>query len=106
MSNTYLMVNYRRFGAPQALSLEALCRTALGHTGTTGVPLWERALDRLFSCLEGDGRQIMLNRVADLSSAVFGEMCLLQRDGLQALIALTADKVKLSNLTIAEIFPL
>jgi hypothetical protein len=108
MPTTYLMVNYRRFASADVdLSLEALCRAALGHTGTGETPLWERALDRLFTCPEGDGRQVMLNRVADLSSAVFGEMCLLHRDALQALIALrSADKVRLSNLTLAEIFPL
>ena len=55
---------------------------------------------------DSDGRQILLNKVADLSSAVFGEMCLVQSRDLQALLELTPSKVRLSNITMAEIFSL
>jgi len=47
-----------------------------------------------------------LNRVADLSSAVFGEMCLVHNNGLQALLQLKAKKHKLSSITLAEIYDL
>jgi hypothetical protein len=53
-----------------------------------------------------DGRQIVLTKVADLSSAVFGEMCLVQIQGLQAFLELQAQKQQLSNLTLAEIYSL
>jgi hypothetical protein len=67
--------------------------------------LWKRAQDRVHR-LEDNETQIVLNRVADLSSAVFGEMCLVQSAGLQALLELKASEVQLSNITVAEIFGL
>jgi hypothetical protein len=42
----------------------------------------EAAHDQSFD--PADGRKVLLNRVADLSSAVFGEMCLMQNHDSQA----------------------
>jgi len=102
------MVHYRRFDFGNAdlkgASLESLCRSALGETDASGETLWERAQDRLFNLADVNARQIFLNKVADLSSAVFGEMCLVQSGDLQALLDLKASKVQLSKITRAEIF--
>ena len=51
-------------------------------------------------------RKILLNKVADLQSAVFGELCFIQGDGLEALIELTENQVKTSRYTTAQIFKL
>jgi hypothetical protein len=104
------MVHYRRFDFGKAdlngASLESLCRSALGATDVSGATLWERAQDRLFDLADVSARQLLLNKVADLSSAVFGEMCLVQSGDLQALLDLKASKVQLSKITTAEIFNL
>jgi hypothetical protein len=104
------MVHYRRFDFGEAdlkgASLESLCRTPLGETDASEATLWERAQDRLFDLADVSARQILLNKVADLSSAVFGEMCLVQSGDLQALLDLKASKVRLSKITTAEIFNL
>lgn len=110
MSVVYHMVNYRRLewdaSAVDMSNLEALCRQALGQNDSSGIPLWERAEDRLMELGDEAGGQILLNRGADLSSAVYGEMCLVERRGLQALLQLNASKVQLSDLTLAEIYQL
>jgi hypothetical protein len=60
----------------------------------------------VFNLPDEASRKIVLNRVADLSSAVFGEMCLLKSDELQALLELTAAYVQTSTITTAQIFKL
>ncbi len=109
MPTAYHMVHYRRFKLSDntaGSTLEDLCRTALDVTNSNGIKLWERAQDRLCSLNDPEGREIFLNRVADLSSAVFGEMCLTQAQDLQALLQMHAKTVQLSNLTLAEVFEL
>lgn len=110
MPTTYHMVHYRRFDAGTANlkgnTLEALCRGALNTSGPAKVPLWERPDDRLLDIDDNDGRKIFLNKVADLSSAVFGEMCLVQSRDLQALLSMTPSKVQLSDLTTAVVYDL
>jgi hypothetical protein len=110
MPTAYYMVHYRRFEAGAAnlngATIETLCRSSLDVADSANVKLWERAQDRLFDVGDSDGRQILLNKVADLSSAVFGEMCLVQSSDLQALLELKPSKVQLSDLTMAEIFNL
>ncbi len=76
------------------------------HTNSDSLSLWERARDRVFAYPEPEDKQILLNRVADLKSAVFGEMCVVQAKDLQALIEMKAEKVKLSDITTAEIYGL
>ncbi|ATE64121.1 hypothetical protein COO09_09350 [Rhizorhabdus dicambivorans] len=109
MPTAYHMVHYRRFDAGTAdlkgQTLESLCRTAL-NTSRDGSSLWERPEDRLFDIGSSDGRRIFLNKVADLSSAVFGEMCLAQNKDLQALLNMTPAKVQLSDLTTAVVYDL
>jgi len=102
------MVHYRKYTPHSGGSdtLEALCRKALGNKDTTGATLWQRVGDRFYDVPDVASRKILLNKVADLASAVFGEMCLVQNDGLQALLELTAANVTLSNITTAEIFKL
>lgn len=109
MSTIYHMVHYRRFKADaKALdgkTLESLCREALNtNNGTTS--LLARPEDRVFDVADGDGRKIFLNKVADLSSAVFGEMCLAQDRDLQTLLNMQPSEVKLSNLTTATVYDL
>lgn len=108
MATAYHMVHYRKFEADSSSpgSLEILCRKALDHRGERSDALWSRADDRMFDLKDNVGGKILLNKVADLSSAVFGEMCFIESRGLQALLQLTASKVKLSDLTVAEIYDL
>ncbi|PZU56742.1 MAG: hypothetical protein DI552_09065 [Brevundimonas sp.] len=110
MPTAYHMVHYRRFNTGGvnigSETFESACRTALGQANAGGQALWERAQDRLLDLGGSDGGQLVLNRVADLESAVFGEMCLVQNHGLQALLQLRAQTVQLSNITTAEIFGL
>lgn len=107
---TYHMVQYRRFqrgaGVAAQPSFETMCRTVLDDHGASPQPLWKRAGDRVFSYPVPDARQILLNRVADLKSAVYGEMCLVQGKDLQAIIEMTPSNVQLSDLTTAEIYAL
>lgn len=106
--SAYHLVHYRRFQRPDAGSttplFEQMCRGALSAFNTASEPLWERAGDRVYVYPAPTDRQILLNRVADLKSSVFGEFCLVQEKDLQALIELRGQKVKLSDLTIAEIY--
>ena len=110
MPTIYHMVHYRRFivnsDSPVSGSFEALCRSALNATDPTSKSLWERAQDRSFDLADSANRQIFLNKVADLSSAIFGELCLVQQGDLQALLELRTSTVQLSNVTTAEIFNL
>jgi hypothetical protein len=107
---SYLMVHYHQnqrtdwdVGAP---TLEQTCRQALAQKSPAGLPLWERADGRIYSFNDPEPRQILLNKVADLQSAVFGEMCLVQTKDLQAIIDMTAEKKQLSDLTTAEVYAL
>ena len=110
MSETaYHSVNYRKFeitGAQSTDPLEELLRKALSKADGAGTSLWDRPGDRVF--LEGaeDGRQILLNKVADLEDAVFGELCLAQGHDLQALLNLEPSSVQLSDLTTATVYNL
>ena len=108
MATSYHMVHYRRFSPhkPKGNALEALCRSALDNKNKASLTLWQRVEDRIFDLPAVDNRKVVLNKIADLSSAVFGEMCLIQNDGLQALLELTAADVQTSNITTAQIFSL
>lgn len=109
MPTAYHMVHYRRFDPGTAdlkgQTLEGLCRSAL-NTVLNKTSLWERPEDRLFDIGDEDGRKIFLNKVADLSSAVFGEMCLAQSRDLQALLNMKPSTVQLSDLTKAVVYDL
>lgn len=109
MNTIYHMVHYRRFKASRrALSgrtLEDLCREAL-NTKVGRASLWSRPQDRVFDVGGTDGRKIFLNKVADLSDAVFGEMCLAQDRDLQALLRMEPSEVQLSSLTTATVYDL
>ncbi len=109
MSTAYHMVHYRRFDADatalKGKTLEALCRDAL-NTESEKSKLWSRPEDRVFDVGDGEGRRIFLNKVADLSDAVFGEMCLAQAKDLQALLKMEPSEVELSDLTTATVYDL
>ena len=109
MSKAYHMVHYRHFEADAATlkgkTLESLCREAL-NTSNGKSALWARPEDRVFDMAGGDSRKIFLNKVADLSSAVFGEMCLAQAKDLQALLNMKPSEIKLSDLTTATVYDL
>lgn len=109
MPTAYHMVHYRRFDPGKAdlkgQALDGLCRSAL-NTAVDKSSLWERPEDRLFDIGDGDGRKIFLNKVADLSSAVFGEMCLAQSRDLQALLNMKPSTVQLSDITKAVVYDL
>lgn len=82
------MVHYREFqpeGLPDGFDLEQMIRDRLSANGPSGLPRWEAISDRLMDPEGGTGLELVLNRVADLSSAVFGEMCLVHQNGLQTL---------------------
>jgi hypothetical protein len=109
-ATVYHMVHYRRFKVDwkggKSSTLEALCREAL-NTENNDAKLWARPADRVFDVGDDDdGRKIILNKVADLSSAVFGEMCLAQAKDLQALLSMNPSEVKLSDLTTATVYDL
>jgi hypothetical protein len=107
MATAYHLVHYRLFKPQrkQTNTLETLCRTALSSK-QNGLTLWQRVGDRIFDLPDAANRKVVLNKVADLASAVFGEMCLVQSDGFQALLELKAANVQTSNITMAEIFNL
>lgn len=106
----YHMVHYREFVVSGATanqaSLEQLLRLGLSANGAAGLSKWESIGDRLMPMLDGSGTELVLNRVADLKSAVFGEMCLVHQDAMQALLDLKAQKAQLSAITLAEIYDL
>lgn len=109
MTNTaYHMVHYRKFKPSISCSttFEKMCRSVLDEPNTRGKKLWARINDRVFVVPGSEDRQIVLNRVADLSSAVFGEMCLVESKGLQALLELTETDAELSDVTVAQIYAL
>ena len=109
MSTVYHMVHYRRFEADanvlKGKTLETLCRDAL-NAGNGRSPLWARPEDRVFDVGDSEGRKIFLNKVADLSSAIFGEMCLAQSRDVQALLNMKTLAVRLSELTTAIVYDL
>lgn len=108
MASAYHIVHYKLFNPKPkgTATLEALCRTALNTKGSGGATLWQRVGDRVFDLPEIASRKVVLNKVADLASAVFGEMCLIQSDGLQALLELKPANVQTSNITNAQVFNL
>lgn len=109
MAGAYHTVNYRRFELSQKASnftLEELIRKALAAVDGGGKTLLDRPEDRVCEIGDEEGRQIFLNRVADLTDGIFGELCLAQKHDLQALLRLEPSSVKLSNVTTATIFNL
>jgi hypothetical protein len=110
MTTAYHLVHYRQFSLDGVdlggSTLEALCRDALNLRDEAGETLWQRPSDRAFFDESANGRTIFLNKVADLSSAVFGEMCLAQTQDLQALLELSPTTVQLSDLTEAVVYDL
>lgn len=109
MPSAYHMVHYRRFDASnfdlKGNTLESLCRVAL-NTPHNGTPLWERPGDRICDTGDKESRKMFLNKVADLSSAVFGEICLAQSGDLQAILQMHPSKIQLSELTTAVVYEL
>lgn len=108
MPSKYHTVNYRRFNIDpipkENPSLEKICRDVLNHKEDKQETLWERANDRIYSI--ENGRKLILNKITDLSSAIFGELCLIDRNGTQALLNAQRVKKQLSDLTLAEVFDL
>ena len=104
----YHMVHYREFTTSLVSmpSLEEQTRNRLSATGISGTPRWQSIADRLMSLNDESGLELVLNKVADLSSAVFGEMCLIHNNGVQALLNLKAETHQLSSITMAEIYSL
>lgn len=104
------MVHYREFehnhAAKSASKLEDLIRASLNTVAASGFAKWETIEDRVMPLADGSGMELVLNRVADLQSAVFGEMCLVHQNAMQALLELNSSKQKLSALTVAEIYDL
>lgn len=101
-------VHYRRVEAKEGEpTFEALCREALEEKDSKGLVLSARPDDRVMSVsVDGIDRQILMNRVADLTSAVFGEICLILPNDLQAMLKRSTQQVKLSDKTVATVFDL
>ena len=74
----YHKVHYRRIEAKAGEpTFEQLCREALEAKDSNGQALALRPDDRVMSVTDGDvQKQVLMNRVADLTTAVFGEICL------------------------------
>ncbi|PBB77885.1 hypothetical protein CK218_27670 [Mesorhizobium sp. WSM3879] len=108
MATAYHVVHYRSFVQPtgETRRLEELCRAILSQHDSNGIALWNRVVDRVQKLDSTGSRQLVLNKVADLSSAVFGEVCLVDTAGLQALLRLRRSTVELSDKTKAEVFDL
>ncbi|ADV13009.1 hypothetical protein [Mesorhizobium ciceri] len=108
MPTAYHMVHYRNFvsSSGDGVRLESLSRSVLDQKDQQGSALWARVLDRVQNIDTGGARQLVLNKVADLSTAVFGEVCLVDTKGLQALLQLQRSTVALSDKTKAEVFNL
>lgn len=109
MATTYHMVHYRHFevdGGDLDETLESVLRRSLTTSDAGGTTLWQRAGDRSFDLEDGSGGQVLLNKVADLENAVFGEICFVDPRGLQALLQRRAQRMQLSDLTTAEFFDL
>lgn len=108
MATAYHVVHYRSFVPPsgEKRKLEELCRIILDQQDGKGAALWNRVVDRIQKLDSGGSRQLVLNKVADLSSAVFGELCLVDTAGLQALLRSKRSTVELSDKTKAEVFDL
>lgn len=104
----YHKVHYRRIEAKLGEpSFEQLCREALEATDSKGQALSLRPDDRVMSVTDGDIlKQILMNRVADLTTAVFGEICLVLTNDLQAMLRRSTKQLKLSNKTVATVFDL
>lgn len=104
----YHKVHYRRVVADAAdPTFEELCRAALETVGDEGKTLSQRPADRVLRLQDGDlQRELLMNRVADLTSAVFGELCLVLPDDLQAMLRRSTKDVKLSDKTMATVFEL
>lgn len=104
----YHRVHYRRIetkdGEP---SFEELCREALEQQDADGETLFSRPDDRVMSITGDDGaREVLMNRVADLTSAVFGEICLVLPNDLQAMLKRSTKQLQLSIKTTATVFDL
>ncbi|QFQ88233.1 hypothetical protein F8A10_11995 [Paracoccus kondratievae] len=112
MSVSYHMVHYRTFAAKgqQIGSLEEGCRLALSGKDREAKPLWLRPADRIMleSSANGDftGRRFLMNRVADLKTAIFGEVCCVHEKDLQALLRLEAQTKALTDETDTAFFDL
>ncbi|WPB86211.1 hypothetical protein [Sediminicoccus rosea] len=109
MATVYHTVHYRLFSIVGANinneSLESLCRKSLDSADSAKRKLWIRPEDRFCKIAESD-RQVHLNKVADLTDAIIGEMCLIQENDLQALLSSKASTVKLSKITTAGVYNL
>ena len=104
----YHKVHYRRIEAKAGeLSFEQLCREALEAMDSHGQALSMRPDDRVMSVSDGDvQKQVLMNRVADLTTAVFGEICLVLPNDLQAMLRRSTKQLKLSNKSVATVFDL
>lgn len=106
----YHMVHYREFShddkARASETLESLIRASLNATNSDGFARWESIEERLLPLNNGTGMDLVLNRVADLTTAVFGEMCLIHQNAMLTLLEMNAKKQKLSAVTMAEIYSL
>ena len=104
----YHKVHYRRISAEVGdPTFEELCREALEKKGSNDLALSQRPDDRVMSIQDGEiERQVLMNRVADLSSAVFGEICLVLPNDLQAMLRRSTKQLQLSEKTTATVFDL
>lgn len=107
MATAYHLVHYRHFennaGQP---SLEHLIRAAFNtKNSTSSDPLWLRIDDRNYTLPDDkDKRSLLINRASDLTSAVFGELCLMQENDLQSILKLKANVLKISNITTVSVY--
>lgn len=109
MNTVYHTVNYRLFEtqlpASGSSTLESMLRAVLDTADTTTVDrLWKRPQDRICPVSAESNQRVFLNKVADLTDAVFGELCLANSGDLLTLIKLDPMELKLSDKTDAVVY--
>ncbi|WP_298328803.1 hypothetical protein [Asticcacaulis sp.] len=108
MATSYHVVHYRHLeSTDKTINLEASLRAAFNTTGQTQEALWMRIGDRLYNLPnDKDERSLLVNRASDLTSAVFGEICLIQKHDLQAMLKLQESVLKISATTTVKAYDL
>ena len=107
MPNKYYDVHYRKVSAvPNNVSLQKAIMDALGSKNASGNSLWLRPDDRIMPITlhSDDDERLLFNTPADVKEGVAGEMCLYRKGAVQPLLAFEAATVKISELSVAQIY--
>ena len=108
MAPIYKTVHYRKFHSEKFVdaTFQGILLQELNRTNEQGTKLWGRIADRVWKTPPREGCELILNRVADLQTGIFGEACLVDPEGAQAFLELAEKDAKLSNISSAQIYDL